>query len=99
MVKKSKQSFLDQLIDKVENAKRRGLEIGKITAEEAAKLGEEIKEHGKEKITEGVSAAKKLGYSSEKDLELLEKFGKLKKSGIITQKEYEDKKKEILKRI
>ena len=37
--------------------------------------------------------------NAENDLELLEKLGKLRKSGVITEKEFQAKKKKILGRI
>ena len=99
MVRKKKSGFLDKLSETAEEVKKKGLELGKITADEASKITEEIKEHGKDKVEEGISEIKKMTSSSKDDIELLEKLGKLKESGILTQKEFEKKKKEILGRI
>ena len=100
MNKKNKSSFLDKLAEKLEDVKTKGLQIGKTTVEEASKVTEEIKVHGKEKIDEGISEVKKrTSSSSDHEIELLEKLAKLKAAGVITQKEFEKKKKEILDKI
>ena len=99
MNKKNKSSFLDKLAEKLEDIKTKGLQIGKTTVEEASKVTEGIKVHGKEKIDEGISEVKKRTSSSDHEIEILEKLAKLKEAGIITQKEFEKKKKEILDKI
>ena len=53
----------------------------------------------KKSAQKGIKATKRLDTSPTKDLELLQKLGKLKKAGLITEKEFVVKKKEILKRI
>ena len=66
---------------------------------QAKKEGEQLKAEGVRKITEGISAAKKATSSAEEELNTLEKLGKLRKAGVITEKEFQDKKKKILSRI
>lgn len=51
-----------------------------------------------EKLSKSLENKRRL-VSSEKNLIILEKLGELTKKGIITNKEFQDKKKEILKRI
>ena len=51
-----------------------------------------------EKLSKSLENKRRL-VSSEKNLVILEKLGELTKKGIITNKEFQDKKKEILKRI
>ena len=65
----------------------------------AEKEGESLKKKGITKINEGISAAKSAQSNVEEDLKTLEKLGKLKKSGILTEKEFQEKKKKILARI
>jgi len=67
--------------------------------QKAEKEGELLKKKGMAKLNEGVLAAKNVKTSVEQDLQTLEKLGKLKKSGIITEKEFQEKKKKILARI
>ena len=86
------------------------VDFGVMTAKQAAKTSKEIRSQAKkerealqkkgiEKISEGISAAKSVASSAEEDLVLLEKLGKLRKAGIITEKEFQVKKKKILGRI
>jgi len=86
------------------------VEIGQITAKQASikskelrkqamKEGEGLKTKGIKKINEGILAAKHAASSPEEELKALEKLGQLKKAGIISQKEFQEKKKRILERI
>ena len=65
----------------------------------AEKESDSLKKKGAEKITEGIAAAKSATSSAEEDLKTLEKLGKLRKAGVITEKEFQEKKKKILSRI
>ena len=76
-------------------AKKTSFELRK----KAEKEGESLKKKGITKLNEGVLAAKTASSNAEDDLKTLEKLGKLKKSGIITDKEFQEKKKKILSRI
>ena len=66
-------------------AKARGTKVTKKITTRGKKLGESIEE--------------RVVLSSEKNLRILEKLGELNKKGIITKKEFDEKKKELLKRI
>lgn len=86
------------------------VEYGKIASKEAQKKSVQLKKQakieskklkskGESKIGKSVAAARKITSGNEKDLETLAKLGELRKAGIITQKEFQAKKKLILKRI
>lgn len=86
------------------------VEFGKIASKEAQKKSVELrkqakieskrlKSKGEQKISESISAARRMSSANGKDLETLAKLGELKKAGIITDKEFQIKKKQILKRI
>lgn len=86
------------------------VEYGKIASKEAQKKSIELKKHakieskklkskGELRIGKSISTARKIVSSNKKDLETLAKLGELKKAGIITEKEFQTKKKQILKRI
>ena len=86
------------------------VEFGTMTAKQAAQASKELRNQAKKerialqkrgvkKLGEGITAAKGVVSSAENDLELLEKLGKLRKSGVITEKEFQAKKKKILGRI
>ena len=66
-------------------AKTRGTKVTKKITTRGKKLGESIEE--------------RVVLSSEKNLRILERLGELNKKGIITKKEFDEKKKELLKRI
>jgi len=86
------------------------VEFGKIASKEAQKKSIELKKQakleskklklkGERKITKSISTARRIVSANKKDLETLAKLGELKKAGIITEKEFQTKKKQILKRI
>ena len=86
------------------------VEFGKIASKEAQKKSVELrkqakieskrlKSKGEQKINKSISAARRMSSADGKDLETLAKLGELKKAGIITDKEFQTKKKQILKRI
>jgi len=86
------------------------VEYGKIASKEAQKKSIELKKQakieskklkskGEQKISKTIISARKIASANEKDLETLAKLGELKKAGIVTEKEFQTKKKQILKRI
>ncbi|MCV0409686.1 SHOCT domain-containing protein [Nitrosopumilus sp.] len=97
-------------IKKADDVLDEAVELGEITAKQASKASKEFSEKARkeseilqkksiERINEGILSAKKMTSSSEEDLRLLEKLGKLRKSGVLTEKEFQEKKKKILSRI
>ena len=101
---------IDEGIKKADEILDDAVEFGVMAAGQANKTSNELrkraqqeskalKEKGSKKILEGVVAAKHVTASAEEDLKTLEKLGKLKKAGIITEKEFQEKKKKILARI
>lgn len=86
------------------------VEFGKIASKEAQKKsielkkiarveGEKLKAEGERKINKNIAKVKKMTSSGRNDLETLVKLGELRKAGILTEKEFQSKKKKILKRI
>ncbi len=86
------------------------VEFGKIASKEAQRKSVELrkqakieskrlKSKGEKKINQSISTARRITAANDKDLETLAKLGELKKAGIITDKEFQTKKKQILKRI
>jgi polyhydroxyalkanoate synthesis regulator phasin len=65
----------------------------------AIKEKEQIKSKGVKKINEGINVAKQMTSNAEEDLATLEKLGKLRKEGVLSEKEFQEKKKKILSRI
>ncbi len=86
------------------------VEFGEMTAKQAAKTSRELQnqakkerialqKRGAKKINEGITAAKKITSNTDEDLATLEMLGRLRKSGVITEREFQAKKKKILGRI
>ena len=101
---------IDEGIKKADEILDDAVEFGVMAAGQAKKTSKDLrkraekessslKKKGTEKITEGIAAAKSATSSAEDDLNTLEKLGKLRKAGVITDKEFQEKKKKILSRI
>ncbi len=101
---------IDQGVKRADALLADAAEFGKITASEAKKKSVELRKHaeieserlkakGERKITKSITSAKKMVSTSRNDLETLAKLGELRKAGIITEKEFRVKKKQILSKI
>jgi len=86
------------------------VEFGVMTAKQAAKTSKNLQrqatkervalqKRGARKISDGITAAKKITANVDDDLATLERLGKLRESGVITEREFQAKKKRILGRI
>lgn len=76
-------------------AHQKSIELKKLAKVE----GEKLKAEGERKLNKSISQARKITSSQKNDLETLAKLGELRKAGILSQKEFQVKKKKILKRI
>ncbi len=94
-----KKGFLENLAKKADEIRRQGIELSKIAAREAEELGEKIDDV----VDDSWDAAKKLRPKSvdskNEIINLLERLAKLKEQGIITEKEFNSKKKDLLDKI
>lgn len=93
---KNKKEVLQKLKAHTKIAKEKSLELRSFAKNKGSKTAKELQSKGK-KLSKSISEAKFI--SSEKNLKILEKLADLNKKGIITQKEFNEKKKELLKRI
>ena len=93
---KNKKELLQKLKAHTKIAKEKSLELKSLAKNKSTKTAKELQSKGK-KLSKSISEAKFI--SSEKNLKILEKLADLNKKGIITQKEFAAKKKELLKRI
>ena len=93
---KNKKEIIEKLKDHAEVAKEKTQELRSLAKSRGSKVTKKIKTKGKE-LTKSIS--EKTLISSEKNLRILEKLGELNKKNIITNKEFNEKKKELLKRI
>ena len=91
--------FLDKLLESVNDAKKRGQKIGKIAKIRGVKLSQRVKSRAKKTVSKKITKAKRMIRSSDDNVELIKKLGELKKTGIITNKEFQAKKKQLLDKI
>ncbi len=90
---------IDKLKIQTEIAKQQSDVLRKIATSKGGELSSKLIKQATDTLSSGVSTAKKITYSPEKSLELLEKLAALNKKGIISNREFQDKKKEILKKV
>ena len=91
--------FLDKLLGSVGDAKKKGQKIGKLAKIRGIKLSQRVKLRAKKTVSKKITKAKRMIRSSNDNVELIKKLGELKKSGIITNKEFQAKKKQLLDKI
>jgi hypothetical protein len=92
---KNKKEVLEKLKTHAEVAKEKTQELSSIAKNRGLKVTKKLKTRGK-KLTKSITET---AISSEKNIRILEKLDELNKKGIITNKEFNEKKKELLKRI
>lgn len=94
-----KKGFLDNLAKKADELKDKSIELGRMAAREAEEIGEKIDDA----VDDGFDAAKKLKQKSSESkndtIDLIERLAKLKEQGIINEKEFNAKKKDLLDKI
>jgi hypothetical protein len=93
---KNKKEVIEKLKDHAEVAKEKTQELRSLAKSRGSKVTKKLKTKGKE-LTKSISETTLI--SSEKNLRILEKLGELNKKDIITNKEFNDKKKELLRKI
>ena len=91
--------FLDKLLESVDDAKKKGQKIGKLAKIRGVKLSQRVKLRAKKTVSKKITKAKRMIRSSNDNVELIKKLGELKKVGIITNKEFQAKKKQLLDKI
>ena len=108
-LKKADEALLEG-VRKADEVLEEAVELGAMTTKQASKISKEIQnkaikekkaieKKGVKKINKGIAAAKNVTSNKQDDLAVLEKLAKLKKTGVITDKEFQAKKKKILERI
>ncbi|MEM2759683.1 MAG: SHOCT domain-containing protein [Nitrososphaerales archaeon] len=94
-----KDTFLKKLKEKADAAAKTGKVLGKKAIEKGPRIGKQLKLKSLEALEESIEKTRKAATSAEKNIELLKKLAELKASGIISEEEFERKKREILTRI
>ena len=83
----------------INQAKKKGFEVSEKIAKKGESISSKLKKSTKSGVKKGINVKKNIKTPTEKNLEVLEKLGELKKKGIITNKEFQEKKKKILSKI
>ena len=86
-------------MESVDDAKKKGKKIGKLAKIRGLQLGKQVKARAKKTVSKKITKAKRMIRSSDDNVELLKKLGELKKAGIISNKEFQAKKKQLLDKI
>ena len=97
--KPNDEEFLEKLLESVDEAKRKGQKIGKLAKIRGLKLSNRVRAQAKKTVSKKITKAKRMIRSSEDNVELIKKLGELKKVGIISNKEFQAKKKQLLDKI
>tara|TARA_Y100000294_G_scaffold113852_1_gene105579 strand:- start:872 stop:1315 length:444 start_codon:yes stop_codon:yes gene_type:complete len=91
--------FVDKLVESIGEAKEKGQKIGKIAKIRGLKLGKQVKAEARKTVSKKITKAKRMIRSSDDNLELIKKLSELKKAGVISNKEFQTKKKQLLDKI
>ena len=97
--KPNDEEFLEKLLESVDEAKRKGQKIGKLAKIRGLNLSKQVRARAKKTVSKKITKAKRMIRSSKDNMELLKKLGELKKAGIISNKEFQAKKKQLLDKI
>lgn len=104
--KKKPDSLFDKIKDKVVEARTSGETFSKIAIEKGregfvagTEKGKKVSKKGVKEIRKSISSAKNAMSSKNEIIEMIEKLGRLKESGFLTDEEFQNKKKELLAKI
>ncbi len=91
--------FVDKLLESIGDAKEKGQKIGRLAKIRGLKLGKQVKAEARKTVSKKITKAKRMIRSSDDNLELIKKLSELKKAGVISDKEFQAKKKQLFDKI
>ena len=91
--------FVTKLLESVNEAKTKGQKIGRLAKLRGLKLSSSVRARAKKTVSKKVTKARRMIRSPKDNVELIKKLGELKKAGIISNKEFQTKKKQLLDKI
>ena len=97
--KPNDEEFVEKLLESVDEAKKKGQKIGRLAKIRGLKLSKQVRARAKKTVSKKITKAKRMIRSSEDNVELIRKLGELKKAGVISNKEFQAKKKQMLDEI
>jgi len=86
-------------LESVDDAKEKGQKIGRLAKIRGLQLSKQFKARAIKTVSKKITKAKRMIRSSDDNVALLTKLGELKKAGIISNKEFQTKKKQLLDKI
>ena len=97
--KPNDEELVEKLLESVDEAKKKCQKIGRLAKIRGLKLSKQVRARAKKTVSKKITKAKRMIRSSEDNVELIRKLGELKKAGIISNKEFQAKKKQLLDKI
>ena len=97
--KPNDEEFVEKLLESVDEAKKKGQKIGRLAKIRGLKLSKQVRARAKKTVSKRITKSKRMIRSSEDNVELIKKLGELKKAGVISNKEFQAKKKQLLDKI
>ena len=94
-----KKGFLENIAKKADELKDKSIELGKMAAKEAEELGGKIDDAVDGSWDEVKKLNPKSYESKNESIDIIERLAKLKEQGIISEKEFNAKKKDLLDKI
>ena len=94
-----KKGFFDSLVEKADELKDKSIELGKMAAREAEELGDKIDDAVDDSWEEVKKFKARSSESKNETIDLIERLAKLKEQGILSEKEFNAKKKDLLDKI
>ena len=91
--------FATKLLESVNEAKTKGQKIGRLAKLRGLKLSSRVRARAKKTVSKKVTKARRMIRSPKDNIELIKRLGELKKAGIISNKEFQTKKKQLLDKI
>ena len=96
---KKKDDFFEKFKSKAMEAKEAGSALGKTAMEKGEIISKQLADKSKQGLDKGKELAQNATTSDQDIIDLIEKLGALKKSGLLTDKEFQAKKTELLAKL
>ena len=97
--RKKKGDFFETIKNKAKEARDTSSEYGLAAWKKSGEVSKQLADKGKEGLDKGKEFAQTATTSNQDVIDLIEKLGALKKSGLLTDEEFQTKKTELLAKI
>ena len=90
------EEFLEKLLESVDDAKEKGQKIGRLAKIRGLQLSKQVKARAKKTVSKKITNAKRMIRSSDDNVELLKKLGKLKRQALLAIKNFRQRRNSCL---